>query len=99
MAKNAADTIERDRNALDLRVKGRSFSSIAKELEFPRAVDANEAFNRALRRCSAKERKTVTDRELTRLDALAKADSNNGDEKAAQRARAIKGLRARLLAE
>ena len=95
---DVTDSVERDRTALDLRMKGRSFSSIAKELEFPRAVDANEAFNRALRRCSDKERKSVTDKELKRLDALASADGHD-EEKAAQRARAIKGLRARLLAD
>jgi ribosomal protein S21 len=98
MAKTA-ESVERDRKALDLRVEGRSFSSIAKELEFPRAVDANEAFNRALRRCPAKERKGVVDRELKRLDALENATGNGDDEKAQQRARAIKGLRARLLAK
>src|SRR3954464_12344693 len=92
------DSVERDRQALDLRMQGRSFSHIAKALEFPRAVDANEAFNRSLRRCSDKERKSVTDKELKRLDALAGADGHD-EEKAAQRARAIKGLRARLLAE
>ena len=91
------DTVERDRKALDLRMKGKSFSHIARELEFPRAVDANEAFNRALRRCADDEREKVTARELERLDALANADSPNGDEKGAQRARAIKGLRDRLL--
>jgi hypothetical protein len=79
-------------------MKGRSFSSIAKELEFARAVDANEAFNRALRRCPDDERKSVTDKELKRLDALAGVDGHD-EEKTAQRARAIKGLRARLLAE
>ena len=95
---NVTDSVDRDRQALDLRMKGRSFSSIAKELEFSRAVDANEAFNRALRRCSDDERKSVTDKELKRLDALASADGHD-EEKTAQRARAIKGLRARLLAE
>ena len=91
------DSLERDRNALDLRVKGRSFSSIAKVLEFPRAVDANEAFNRALRRCTDDERKVIVARELERLDKLATAELSDGDEKQAQRARAIKGLRDRLL--
>ena len=91
------DSLERDREALDLRVKGKSFSSIARALDFPRAVDANEAFNRALRRCPAKERKTIVTRELERLDALAKADHPDGDTKGEQRARAIKGLRDRLL--
>jgi len=91
------DSLERDREALDLRVKGKSFSSIARSLEFPRAVDANEAFNRALRRCPDKERKTIVARELERLDALANADRPDGDDKGEQRARAIKGLRDRLL--
>ena len=95
----ASDSVDRDRQALDLRVKGRSFSFIAKELEFARAVDANEAFNRALRRCPAKERKVVVKQELQRLDALAEADKTKDDKKSAQRARAIRGLRARLLAE
>lgn len=94
---NDTKSLERDRKALDLRVEGRSFSYIARELEFPRAVDANEAFNRALRRCSDDERKKVTARELRRLDALASADHPDGDNKAAQRERAIKGLRDRLL--
>ena len=94
-----AESVERDRQALDMRMKGRSFSHIAKELEFARAVDANEAFNRALRRCSDKERKSVTDQELKRLDALASADTPKDDDVAAKRLRAIKGLRARLLAE
>jgi hypothetical protein len=93
------DSVERDRQALDLRVKGRSFSHIAKELDFPRAVDANEAFNRSLRRCSAKERKAVTEAELKRLDALESADAPADGDHAAKRARAIKGLRARLLAQ
>jgi len=90
------DTLERDREALDLRIKGKSFSFIARSLEFPRAVDANEAFNRALRRCPDKERKTIVARELERLDALANADHPD-DDKSEQRARAIKGLRDRLL--
>ena len=60
---------------------------------------ANEAFNRALRRCPEKERKQIVSRELKRLDALASADHPDGDEKGAQRERAIKGLRERLLRE
>jgi hypothetical protein len=95
---NVTDSTSRDRRALDLRMEGRSFSSIAKELEFARAVDANEAFNRALRKCPDAERKVVTEKELERLDALASVDRPD-EEKAAQLARAIKGLRARLLAD
>jgi len=91
------DSLERDRRALDLRREGKSFSAIARVLEFSRAVDANEAFNRALRRCPDDERQTIVDQELGRLDVLASAEHPNGDEKGAQRARAIKGLRDRLL--
>ena len=95
-----ADTtasVEQDQQVLDLRRKGRSFSSIARELELGRAVEANEAFNRALRRCPAKERKKVVAEELKRLDRLESAAQPNGDDVAAKkRERAIKGLRARL---
>ena len=94
---DTADSAARDRKALDLRMDGRSFSRIAKELDFRRAVDANEAFNRALRRCPDDEREQVKARELERLDALASAERPDDDKKAAQRERAIKGLRDRLL--
>ncbi|MBV8159408.1 MAG: hypothetical protein JO265_00645 [Acidimicrobiia bacterium] len=111
MTSSQPDSLERDRSALELRVKGKSFSSIARTLEFPRALDANEAFNRALRRCPDAERSAIVAKELERLDALSRADGADGAEsgngaaaeevaeKKAQRARAIKGLRERLLRE
>jgi hypothetical protein len=94
-----ADSVGRDRKALDLRMEGRSFPFIAKELQFERAVDANEAFNRALRRSPDAERKKIVDTELKRLDNLASAQpaDGDGDELTARRTRAINGLRARLL--
>jgi len=92
-----ADSVGRDHQALELRMKGRSFPFIAKELKFPRAVDANEAFNRALRRSPDDERKKIVDAELKRLDNLASAQPPDGDELTARRTRAINGLRARLL--
>ena len=96
MAKTT-DSAEQDLQVLSLRRKGRSFSSIARELSLVRAVDANEAFNRALRRCPDKERKKAVAEELRRLDRLESAGGSNGDEVAAKkRERAIKGLRARL---
>ena len=96
MAKTT-DSVEQDSQVLLLRRKGRSFSSIARELALGRAVDANEAFNRALRRCPDKERKEVVAEELRRLDRLESAGRSNGDKAAAEkRERAIKGLRARL---
>jgi|SRR5579864_6792254 len=95
---DTTDRAEQDLKVLLLRRKGRSFSSIARELSFERAVDANEAFNRALRRCPDQERKEVVAEELKRLDRLESAGAPNGDEAAAKkRERAIKGLRARLL--
>ena len=92
------DSVDKDDEVLRLRRNGRSFSAIARELSLGRAVDANEAFNRALRRCPEQERKTVVAEELKRLELLERSAGSNGDEAAAKkRARAIKGLRARLL--
>jgi hypothetical protein len=91
------DSVERDHKVLSLRRTGRSFSAIARELSLGGAVDANEAFNRALRRCPEEERKEVVAEELQRLDRLESAGQPNGDEVAAKkRERALKGLRARL---
>jgi predicted CopG family antitoxin len=96
MAKTA-DSFEKDDEVLRLRRGGRSFSAIARELSLGRAVEANEAFNRALRRCPDEERKKVVAEELRRLDRLESAPGQNGDEAAAKkRERAIKALRARL---
>jgi hypothetical protein len=95
---NTTDSVEQDLQVLQLRRKGRSFSSIARELSFDRAVDANEAFNRALRRCPDEERKEVVAEELRRLERLESAARPDGDAAAVKkRERAIKGLRARLL--
>ena len=92
-----ADSVGRDKEALDLRMQGRSFPFIAKALKFEGAVQANEAFNRALRRSPDGERKKIVDDELRRLDALADAHPTSDDELGAKRTRAIKKLRARLL--
>ena len=93
-----ADSVDKDNEALRLRREGHSFSAIARELSLGRAVDANEAFNRALRGCPEQERKTVVAEELGRLERLERSAGPSGDEVAAKkRARAIKGLRARLL--
>ena len=95
---DTTDSVEQDLQALRLRRDGRSFSAIARELSLGRAIDANDAFNRALRRCPEEERKEVVAEELRRLDRLESAGPANGDVGAAQkRQRAIKGLRQRLL--
>ena len=96
---DTTDSVEQDLQALRLRRDGRSFSAIARELSLGRAIDANEAFNRALRRCPEQEREEVVAQELLRLDRLESCGAPpNGDVAAAQkRQRAIKGLRQRLL--
>ena len=93
----ATESVDKDDDALRLRRNGRSFSAIARELSLGRAVDANEAFNRALRRCPEQERKKVVAEELKRLELLERSAGSNGDEAAAKkRERAIRALRARL---
>lgn len=59
-----------DREALDLREKGASYSAIARQLELPRATDAHGAFLRALRLLEGDERQQVTSNEERRLDEL-----------------------------
>ena len=60
----------RDEQALVLRDQGRSFAGIAEELDLAGAIEANAAFNRALRLRSAVEQAALRDREVARLDAL-----------------------------
>jgi hypothetical protein len=60
----------RDEQALLLRDQGRSFAAIAQELDLAGAIDANAAFNRALRLRSADEQSALRIREIARLDAL-----------------------------
>src|SRR6266404_5066415 len=64
------DTPERDAKALELRSKGRSFAQVARKLGYPKARDANLAFNRALRRLPAADRDATRQAEGERLDSL-----------------------------
>jgi len=61
----------RDEQALFLREQGRSFAGIARVLDLSGALDANAAFNRALRRQTPGEQAALRSREMARLDALA----------------------------
>jgi len=93
---------ERDQQALELRLKGRAFSTIAAELGMDRSSDANLAFNRALRRQPVVARDEIRAGENRRLDRLAVAVRANGslaEEEAAKRLHAIELLRARLMAD
>ncbi len=60
----------RDEKALVLRDQGRSFAAIAQLLDLAGAIEANAAFNRALRLRSAAEQAALRSREMARLDAL-----------------------------
>ncbi len=89
-------------NVLDLRVQGRSFAGIAKTLGLSRPCQANDAFNRAVRRKPPAERDALRNQELTRLDALAdgvRAHPEVGADGVARRLRTVARLKAMLLAD
>ncbi len=91
---------EIDEQALVLRRQSKGFSRIAEALGLSRANDANEAFNRALRRRPAEEQAAIRSEENGRLDRLrdaVTADTERTDEEIAKRLRAIERLRGRLM--
>lgn len=59
-----------DEEVVALRERGKSYSAIASALGMKRAVDANEAFVRAMRGLADKERSALRQRESVRLDQL-----------------------------
>jgi carboxylesterase type B len=96
----AEESTENDDRALTLRGQSKGFGKIAAALGLARANDANEAFNRALRRRPAEEQSTIRAEENGRLDRLARAvtaDENRSKEEVDKRLRAIERLRRRLM--
>lgn len=94
------ETASRDDQVLDRRVEGESFAAIAKALGFERAQDANEAFNRALRRRPDAERDELRQAEVVRLDTMAeriRVDDSLSAEDVQRLLRAVEQLRAMLL--
>jgi hypothetical protein len=92
----------RDDQVLELRGQGKSFARIAKTLGFTRPSEANEAFNRALRRKSPDVQDDVRRQELGRLDALldgVRANAELAPDDRDRRLRSVERLRAKLLAE
>jgi hypothetical protein len=92
----------RDQEALELRLTGRAFTSIATELGMERSSEANLAFNRALRRQPAPAKDQIRADENLRLDRMAVAVRANGsltEAEAVKRLRTIDVLRGRLMAE
>lgn len=98
----ATETTELDEQALVLRRQSKGFRRIAEALGLSRANDANEAFNRALRRRPPEEQAVIRREENDRLDRLrdaVAADTNRTKEEIAKRLRAIDRLRARLMSD
>ena len=88
--------------ALELRRKGQSFKSIAKELGMARSADANDAFQRSLRRQPKAARERLRQEELERLDAVAArlgASQKHDPDDVARRLQMVERLRAKLLAD
>ena len=95
------DNLARDDKALRLRASGKSFVAVAKALGYTRAHQANDAFNRALRRKPLGERESLRREELARLDTMAegvRASEPLGPNDVARWLRTVERL-AMLLAE
>ena len=98
----ADDPSARDGKALEMRVKGRSFVAIANKLGYDGVNQANQAFNRALRRTSPEERDQFRSQELLRLDGMAervRSSLTMEPAEIATRLNSVERLRSRLLAE
>ena len=98
----AIESTDTDEQALALRTQSRSFAKIAESLGLSRADDANEAFNRALRRRPLDEQATIRVAENARLDHLQRAvtaDENRTQEDIDRRLRAVERLRTRLMSD
>jgi hypothetical protein len=85
-----------DGEVLRLRRSGRAFGRISRDLELKRPVDAQRAFQRAVRRLPEEEQEAVREQESSRLDRLAEqvtADTGSSAEDRARRLVAIERLR------
>lgn len=99
-ASPSEDSLREDDRALEMRRKGKGLKSIAAELGMDRAIDANFAFNRALRRRPTEEQATLRAEEEGRLDKIADAVRRNGTlskEDVDRRLHSVERLRAALL--
>lgn len=98
----AIEMTDIDDQALILRGQSKGFGKIAEALGLKKPSEANEAFNRALRRRPPEEQATIRTEENRRLDRLAnavKADESRTKEDVDKRMKAIERLRARLMAD
>ena len=98
----AIEQVESDEQALVLRGQAQGFGKIAAALGMARAHDANEAFNRALRRHTPEEQAIIRAEENGRLDRLAQAvgaDESRSKEEVEKRLKSIERLRIRLMTD
>ena len=94
-----ASPLDQDDKALEMREQGRSYAAIARALGLPAGLDANAAFNRALRRQPNDEQDLLRGREAARLDALSKRvrlRSDIDEAEVARKVRSIERLKKRL---
>jgi hypothetical protein len=82
----------RDRETVELRTAGKSYSSIAKKLGLTSARDAHEAFARDVRRRPAKERDALRSAESERLEALATKTQGRTDLDKTQKAKRLRNI-------
>ena len=93
------EDVDGDEQALLLRDQGRSYAAIARVLDLAGAIDANAAFNRALRRHTPPEQANLRSREMARLDTLSdrlRKREGVSEEELARQLRGIQRLRKTL---
>jgi hypothetical protein len=91
-----------DGEVLRRRSSGQAFARISRELRLERPLDAQRAFQRAVRRLPRPEQDTVCQQESARLDRLAEtvnADTDKPPEEKARRLAAVERLRALLTSD
>lgn len=85
---------------LRMRSLGRAFARISRDLGLERGVDAQRAFQRAVRGLPAPERERVRGEEVSRLDRLAdrvRADTAKSDLDRARQLKTIDRMRSQIL--
>ena len=88
-----------DGEVLRLRSRGLAFARISRDLRLERPVEAQRAFQRAVRRLPPREQAEIRQQESLRLDRLAQkviADTDKAPEEKSRRLAAVERLRALL---
>lgn len=91
-----------DGEVLRLRSTGQAFARISRDLRLEKPVDAQRAFQRAVRRLPPREQAEVREQESSRLDRLAdkvNADTDKPLEEKTRRLAAVERLRGLLTSD